>query len=217
MKECLSKIFKEGDAMFDIGYSGRAQAILSRLLGYGVNAYYVHTLNDRAEINAKKYHFHVHSFFDFSPALTGKIRELVQSEPSPSCVGYSIDDNVLKPLYEDKNWRFHEKYVINQMQDGAVQFVRDFMDTFKGYIDRMTYRKTDISFIHEKLIMLPKKQDMEVFKLFHFEDDLFFDKNYEKKWLVDIWNGDLKWNKFPNYSIIHKREREVLNLSLIHI
>ena len=26
MKECLSKIFKEGDAMFDIGYSGRAQA-----------------------------------------------------------------------------------------------------------------------------------------------------------------------------------------------
>lgn len=214
MKECLSKIFKEGDAMFDIGYSGRAQAILSRLLGYGVNAYYVHTLNDRAEINAKKYHFHVQSFFDFSPALTGKIRELVQSEPSPSCVGYSIDDNVLKPLYEDKNWRFHEKYVINQMQDGAVQFVRDFMDTFKGYIDRMTYRKTDISFIHEKLIMLPKKQDMEVFKLFHFEDDLFFDKNYEKKWLVDIWNGDLKWNKFPNYSIIHKREREVLNSTI---
>lgn len=209
MKSCLNKIFNVGDVMFDIGYSGRAQAILSKLLGYGINAYYIHTLNERAEINANKNNFQIETFFDFSPALTGKIRELVQSEPTQSCVGYSISNNVLQPLYEDKKWRFHEKYVIKQMHDGAIQFVRDFMDIFDGYIDRMTYRKTDISFMHEKFMLLPKKQDMEIFKLFHFEDDLFFNKDYEEKWLVDIWNGDLKWNNLPYYSI--SRKKKVIN------
>lgn len=72
MKSCLNKIFNVGDVMFDIGYSGRAQAILSKLLGYGINAYYIHTLNERAEINANKNNFQIETFFDFSASINRK-------------------------------------------------------------------------------------------------------------------------------------------------
>lgn len=207
MRKCLSDIFEAGDVMFDIGYSGRAQAILSRLLGYGIDAYYIHILNERALVYAKENNFKVKTFFDYSPALTGKIRELVQSEPVPSCIGYKINDDVLEPVFEDKEWHFHEKYVITQMHNGAEQFVRDLTDTFEGYLGRLVFRNSDISFMHEKFMMLPKKADMEIFRLFHFEDDLFFNKNYEEKWLIDIWSGDLKWNNLPHYSFSHKKKQ----------
>lgn len=205
MRKRLSRIFSPDDVMFDVGYSGRAQAILSRLLGYSINAYYIHILNEKSCLYAKDNNFKVTTFFDYSPALTGKIRELVQSEPIPSCVGYTFEKDEIQPVFENKEWRFHEKYVIEQMHRGAVDFVCDFMDQFSGYIDRMTFRKTDISFMHEKFILLPRKADMEIFWLFHFEDDLFFNKDYEQKWLVDIWNGDLKWNNLPSY--VFKRKQ----------
>ena len=199
MKKHLTKIFSPGDVMFDIGYSGRAQAILSKLLGFGIDAYYIHTLSEKSNIFEKNNNFHVHTFFDYSPALTGKIRELIQSEPIPSCVGYEIDNNSLIPVFEEKEWAFHERYVINQMHKGAIDFVSDFLNIFCKYTDRMYFRNSDISFIHEKFILMPKKPDMEIFELFHFEDDLFFNKDYEEKWLTDIWSGDLKWNHLPSY------------------
>lgn len=53
---------------------------------------------------------------------------------------------------------------------------------------------------------MPKKADMEIFELFHFEDDLFFNKDYKEKWLIDIWNGDLEWNKLPHH-VLKKRKK----------
>ncbi len=194
MKAYFSSLIKQGEVMFDIGYSGRAQAILSKLLGYGIDAFYIHTLSDKALVAASENHFNLYTFYDYTPALTGKIRELVQSEPAPSCIGYEKNDiGEYKPIFENRQWDYHEYYVISQIHKGAIGFVEDFLDTFSGYLEHMTYRQTDASFIHESFVLLPRQKDMEIFKLFHFEDDLFFNKDYATKKLIDVWRGDLKW------------------------
>lgn len=199
MKAYFSDLLKPGEIMFDIGYSGRAQAILSKLLGYGLDAFYIHIMGDKALVAATENDFELHTFYDYTPALTGKIRELVQSEPASSCVGYEKNaEGVYEPIFENNDWNYHEYYVISQIHRGAVDFVEDFMSIFKEYISYMTYRKTDISFIHESFIMHPRQGDMEIFKLFHFEDDLFFGKDYAAKKLIHIWNGDLEWQNLKD-------------------
>jgi len=194
MKKYLSTIIQQGDAMCDVGYSGRAQSAISDLLGYGVDAYYLHVLDDRAIVNSQKYGFEIHSFYDYTPALTGKIRELVQSEATGSCVGYrKTISGDMEPVFEEDTWCYHDRYVIEQIHQGALEFVNDFMAIFAEFEDAITFRRTDASFIYENFILRPRNGDMQIFKLFHFEDDLFFNQNYRKKRLVDIWQGDLEW------------------------
>lgn len=199
MKAYFSGILNPEEVMFDIGYSGRAQAVLSKLLGYGIDAYYIHTLSDRALVNATENDFELYTFYDYTPALTGKIRELVQSEPAPSCIGYEKNtDGIYEPVFENSDWNYHEYYVISQIHRGALDFTEDFMSTFKEHMNYMTYRKTDASFIHESFILLPRQSDMEIFKLFHFEDDLFYSKDYAVKKLIHIWNEDLEWQNLKD-------------------
>lgn len=206
MKAYISNIISPRDIMFDIGYSGRAQKIISQLLGYSVDACYIHTLNDKSDRFSKESGFNIHTYYDYSPAITGKIRELVHSEPTSSCIGYEIKDKEVFPVFENNEFRFHEKYVIDSMHNGAVDFVNDFLEVFENYTDIMTYRKTDISFANEKFIQMPTKSDMEIFELFNFEDDLFFNKAYKTKKLKDIWNGDLAWNNMSVISFEKKNE-----------
>lgn len=199
MKTYFSGILKPKEIMFDIGYSGRAQALLSKLLGYGLDAFFIHTLGDKALTVAAENNFELHTFYNYTPALTGKIRELIQSEPAPSCIGYKKNfDGIYKPVFENSKWCYHEYYVISQIHRGAMEFVDDFMLMFKDYMERMTYREIDASFIHESFILLPRQKDMEIFKLFHFEDDLLFGKDYVAKKLIQSWNGDLEWQNLKD-------------------
>lgn len=212
MKAYLSGILKQGEVMFDIGYSGRAQALLSRLLGFGIDAFYIHTLGDKALTAATESGFNLYTFYDYTPSLTGKIRELVQSEPAPSCIGYEKNDaGEYKPVFEDNQWAYHEYYVISQIHKGATDFVEDFMKIFSEYLRYMTFRKTDVSFIHESFILLPRQCDMEIFKLFHFEDDLFFGKQYAQKRLIDIWKEDLEWQNLKDKEVSVKKRVDVNN------
>ena len=43
LRTYFSSVIKPGDVIFDVGYSGRTESILSQLLGFPINSYYVHS------------------------------------------------------------------------------------------------------------------------------------------------------------------------------
>lgn len=203
MRKHFSHILGENDVMFDIGYSGRAQAILSNLLGYGVHAAYVHYLNDQVLTYSDRFHFYVDCYYDYTPTIIGKIREVIQSDTIGSCIGYQVSEDAVFPVLEESNYTYHNRFVIERIHKGACDFAKDFMDTFSDYLPVMNYRDFDLGFAHEHYMHHPARGDMHMFSAFYFEDDVLQNKNYAKQRLTDIWWKDLKWNRLTNGGPAH--------------
>lgn len=194
MKCYFSSILGKNDVMFDIGYSGRAQAILSSLLGYGINAAYIHYLGDQVLCYAKRFNFQADSYYEHVPVIIGKIREVIQSDIIGSCIGYTIDQDPIQPILEESNYSYQGRFVIQRIHQGMQDFVKDFMQVFSEYQQLMTWQKSDLGFAHEYYLHYPKGQDMNMFSVIQFEDDVLHNKQYRKQYLSDLWWNDLKWN-----------------------
>ncbi len=195
MRQYFSGIIGEKDIMFDIGYSGRAQAILSLLLGRSVDAAYVHYLNDKAMDYAGRFHFRVYCYYNYVPAIIGKMRELIQSDTIGSCIGYEITETGVEPVLENSSYSYHAKFVMKRVHQGACDFAKDFMETFSEYMEEMHYRDFDLGFAHEYYLHHPTGGDMQLFSVFYFEDDVLYNKQYSRKKITDTWWGDLKWGR----------------------
>lgn len=192
MKEYFSSIIGENDVMFDIGYSGRAQAILSSLLGRGVNAAYIHYLDDQVYTYSDRFHFQVDCYFPYTPTIIGKLRETLQSDTIGSCIGYNIEGQTVTPVLEQSIHSFHARFVLDRIHQGACDFAREFMETFADYLPLMHIRAFEASFAHEYFLHYPTRGDMQMFSVVFFEDDVLNGRSYTQR-ISDVWWRDLKW------------------------
>ncbi len=192
MKEYFSMQIQPGDAMFDIGYSGRAQALLSHLLGYHIDAYYIHSINDDVALFQLEGDFTVKTFFDYTPSVIGRMRELIQMEPMGSCIGYRKTERGIEPVLEENRLSYPAQMVIRMMHKGVTDFATDMVDIFGEDLPFLDWRYTDSACVHEMFLSNPSPGDMAVFRIFYFEDELFFGKNYIKRDMVTLWKEDLR-------------------------
>ncbi len=191
MKSYFSKQIQPGDAMFDIGYSGRAQALLSNLLGYHIDVYYIHSINDDGALYKLEGDFTVKTFFNYTPSIIGRMRELIQMEPTGSCIGYCKTNEGVEPIFEHNTLSSLAKMVINLIHKGAVDFATDFMNIFSDDLKFLDWRYEDSACIHEMFLANPSFGDMAVFRIFYFEDEMLLGKNYSKQDVVTLWKKDL--------------------------
>lgn len=210
MKEYFSKQIRPGDAMFDIGYSGRAQALLSNLLGYHIDAYYIHSINDDIALYKLEGDFSVETFFDYTPSIIGRMRELIQMEPAGSCIGYQKAEDGIKPVFEQSRLSYLAKMVIDMMHRGAKDFATDMVNIFADDLQLLDWRYMDSVCIHEMFLGAPSHGDMSIFRVFYFEDDMFFGQNYSKQDIAALWEEDLKKkNLLPDIQTGKKIEPEM--------
>lgn len=196
LKEYFQKTIKEGDFIFDVGYSGRTEAALSNLLGYPVGSLYLHTNGDgAAEIRQNKYGVKCYCFYPIKPAITGAIREHCLMERGPSTVGYTFSEGELKPVFENFKMDYTAELITSVLQDSAIQFVKDFKETFGSYGKYIYYNKTALAAPYEMYLHFPKEFDKYLFKSVLFEDDLNVEEDYT---LYDFWNNDLRRAQLHN-------------------
>lgn len=188
MKKHFSNIIKPGDVMFDIGYSGRGQALLSDLLGYPVDAYYIHTLKDVPFKFSNKYNFRIHSYYTFTPTITGRQREMLQSDTSPSCIGYEIANNGVRTIFEPQSLPPWGKYILDTIHRGSKDFMKDIISIFGEWESNINFSNFDISFAHEYLMCNISEKDLKLFKPILFEDDIL--EGINDRSLSDIWKKD---------------------------
>lgn len=188
----LSEKIGENDAIFDIGYSVRSEAIFSHLLKRAINTYYIHTNQDIAFRRANMFNVNVNTFYDFEPGACVVLREHLFCELGPSCISYNVDGENVVPIFEEYIENYKMGFITRLIQKGALDFVKDFTDQFAEVYDDMIYRRFDASMPYEYFMCRAKRLDRQMFSECSFEDDMWQGKNSN---FVEFWEGVLMSSK----------------------
>lgn len=141
-KKYFDKEFNEKCATFDIGYSGKPEAIISTIIKKPIRTYFIHTNNSSAYNNLKNCKSDLCTFYEYKPTLTGTTRELFISYDGPTCIGYYEDGDEIKPQLKDTDkYNYFNKRMIKLIQYGALDFIRDFCNSFKEHIENIDLNK----------------------------------------------------------------------------
>lgn len=197
MRGYFANIITKDSIFFDIGYSARTQVILTDLLGFPIDAFYIHKLKDNCEVFAKPRGINIYTYFDYRPSITGKIREVLQSDIIPSCIGYEKNENgEIVPSFEKDTHTYEGNFVMSKIFQGMREFSEDLLTVFDGYQDQLTFDYSEISFAHELLIHNPAGKDTDMFKQIFFEDDMLIGdtRSIQLIWWSDLRKRDL-WGK----------------------
>ena len=192
-------IIGENDLTFDIGYSGRTERILSKLIGRRIDACYVHANNDSAYKSAFLNDFNIYFYYDYTPLVTGGLRELIMSENAPSCISFSLEHKEIKPVFEESNLRFPDSIILDLLQKHAIEFAYDLKENMNNMLFKLPFRYTEGSLLFEHFLNQSKQFDRWIFKIFDFEDDL--DVGLQDKTIVDFWNDQTVFSNRDNNSL----------------
>ena len=88
LKTFFIEKFSGKSCAFDIGYSAKPEMYLSKLCQKPIDTYFINISNEEALENARRGGFELHTYFDYSPSITGVVRESLMSVADPSCIGY---------------------------------------------------------------------------------------------------------------------------------
>lgn len=161
---------KKNDLTFDMGYSGRIQAAISKLLGEGRDVLFVHSDNQCSGKMQRIAGFKIDSYYDYVPYVSGLLREHVLSDSGPACVGFAGCNGRVEPILEKEKKIFQDTFAAGAIQDAALQFVKDFHGLFDGYEDIITFRSTEVSLPFEGYLRASRCFDRKIFAASYFED-----------------------------------------------
>lgn len=184
--EYLADAFDGKSATFDIGYSCRVESILKSTYGYDVTPYYIHINNDTPNYRAQKNDITVHTFYDYSPGVTGAVRELFISAMEPSCKALEINNGKVVPVFKTFSMNYMERYVISHIQESALQYVNDVVKLFGEDVKYLYYQREDVSLPLEYFLEAAKKTDRQLMACSGFEDELTLGSHVR---VADYWNG----------------------------
>lgn len=188
-KKYYAPLAKGNNASFDMGYSGRIQTAASRACGKGIDALFVHSDSKRYSNMKRKGNYKIKTFYDFYPYMSGLIREHILSDSSSSCIG--IDENI-NLIFDGIEKLYQDSFVVNQIQQGAIDFVKDFKNIFIEYFDYIDFKPYEASMVFEGYLRCGKDFDRQIFKASYFEDLVYGSKDniniYEfiKNYLVTL-------------------------------
>ena len=175
---------------FDIGYSGRIELVLSKLLGRKIKSFYIHSNNEYIDKRAAVADIENETFYDYKPVITGVIREHILSELAPSTIGYEfVGDDVL-PVFDEFDMNYPTVFVTQLLQKSALQFVSDVHDFFGDEAVDLFATNMVLSRPFEYFMHAARLFDRKILSDLEFEDDLgeghavsgmeFWDRNLQR-------------------------------------
>lgn len=194
LKEHFTTMVKEKDVLFDIGYNGTGQYLLSRLLDKKIDGYYIYINKEKALRYAKMMGYEVSTFYDATPGVSGTIREFLISECTPSCIGYERKETGIQPVFEEDTISYPEKWVANSICTGVERFTELMVTHFSDYMKEFAMRSYDCSIPLEYLMHKAKDLDRWSFHCCKFEDDVFYGGSMN---LYRVWNDAVMFYYAP--------------------
>lgn len=165
---------EDHSVLFDMGYSGRIQSAICRAAGKKLDAFYIHTDNNRCSYEKQRGAFQVHSFYSGVPASTGIMREYMLSSLDPACAEIGCtDDGDYHFSYEKPDVSYPEKFAVQMLQKGAMDFAADFIDRYGDFLSEIDFIPQEASYPFEYLLRFCKYEDRKLFGMCNFEDRLY--------------------------------------------
>jgi predicted HAD superfamily hydrolase len=164
---------KETDIAFDIGYSGNIQNAFVQVVGKSIDVLFVHGDAVKSMQMSRKGKFKIETFYDFSPAVSGLLREHILSDYNPTCIGIKQEGDAVIPVFGTVEKPFTDTFVIDKIHKGALQFITDYCSKFKDYFEYVTFKNYEVSLPFEAFLRIPKGKDMRIFEGSYFEDKVY--------------------------------------------
>ena len=174
--------------MFDIGYSGRIELALNKLLGFKIISFYIHTNHDVIVRRNQVSDFHNSTFYNYKPPVSGIIREHLISEMCPSTIGYKIVGDKFEPVFDEYDVDYPTQVITQTIQQYAVKFVRNVKEIFGKDALGLACRLEDISRPLNRYTYSSRSVDRQIFANSEFEDD--FGEGHACS-ILDYWNKAL--------------------------
>ena len=188
LAEYFGGIVSENDVLFDIGYSGRIELALNKLLHIKPKSFYIHTNTDAIFKRLAVSEFENSTFYNYKPMVTGIIREHVFSEMCPSTIGYTRRGGEVQPVYEKYDIDYPTRFVTELVQRSAVKFVQDVKNLFGHDALRLACRMEDVSRPFEYYMHYSRNFDRCIFVDSEFEDDFGEGHSFSG---LEFWNRAL--------------------------
>lgn len=188
-KKYFQGIFQPGDCIFDMGYNGRVESALTTLLGFKINALYLHVDKEIAFGRAKYNGLKIDSYYEYVPVITFLVREQFASKLSPSVIGLDISGETPKLIYGEDDISDEERVITSQLQEGILDFIADFSKTYKLFKSSLGYKRMDASLPLEVFLNESEDRDRKIFKVVEFEDNFGVGRKFN---LYTYWNEMLR-------------------------
>ena len=193
-KKYFDQEFPGNPSTFDVGYSGKPEAIISSIINKPLTTYFIHTNNTEGFKNSKLGEYKLKTFYDFKPTISGALRELFISYVGPSCIGYDYKGEEVVPIFgKEKNYSFYNIDMIKKVQESSLDFVRIFYDFFSQYFEEMDLDKYYMSVPMEYYYHYAKEVDKYPIK------DLLFEANVNQFVELNDFILDIKKNYTREY------------------
>ena len=196
IKNYYGSFIKQGDCMFDIGYGGRSLLHISELLEYPLEGYFVHRINDQFIAKQKVLGIKVNAYYDYTPSITGVVREILFSKQTPSCIGFKTNEEVV-PVFEKDRTIYPGRFAVEEVQRWALELVKDTAPLYKMAPELFSARSSDVSAPYEYMLHCSSPQDREYFSCVKFEDDVFFGDSAMR--VTDVWQNDINYHHVMRY------------------
>lgn len=172
LKRHFSSVFAPNDVFFDVGYSGRVELALNKLLGFRIRSFYIHANNESLEKRCALGDIENTVFYDYKPLVTGVVREHIISELAPSTIGYTVRNGAFEPVFDKFDMNYPTVFVTGVVQKSAVQFVKDMRSVFGEDALWLYARNYELSRPFEYYLHFSRSFDRNIFGDLEFEDDL---------------------------------------------
>lgn len=177
--------YQKGDVLFDAGYSGKLPNAICKSSSGIEDVLYLYSDDDSCELLQREGKFHVDTFYNFRPAVDNAIREYIISENGPSCIGLVRKLNALDempiPVFECDEEDYCKSDVIQQMQDAAIDFVKDLYSEFGSEWQKVPFTGRETSLPFEGFIRCINEYDLEMFSN-TYQEDYHTGKKSEQNW-----------------------------------
>lgn len=167
------RFVRKQDAIFDMGYSGKIHKAIVDITEKNVDALFIHKDVSDWEKNARKGKFEIHTFLNFAPLMPDLLREHIISHSGKACIGYERINGSVVPRFEDTDKTYSDKFVIERIQQGALDFVEDFLKYFYDYMNYMSIDSQETALALEGFLSSSTVGDRNLFVFSSFEDRVY--------------------------------------------
>ncbi len=185
----MSANIEKNDIIFDLGYSGKLHKDIVECIGENAIGAYISKDGYSALSRISANNLNIHSYYNFTPSMQGIINEYIFSDRAPSCVGYEEKNGKISVVFENKMNDYVGDYVVNEINRGAYDFVKVFMESYSKLFDLIKIQPMDSSLLYEHFLVAPKVFDRAIFDYCLIEDE-FYGGIKERK-LTEIWDWQI--------------------------
>ena len=179
-------IFSQGqkEAIFDIGYRGRAQKILTEIMEKPVDGLYLFSFSQVLELY--KYPFKVKTFLKkpFNRDIwdlgfnTAMLELLISDYRNGAIFDILKKDSDLIPQYEHEELSEEAKHTLEKIHLGILDFVGDCVDIFTGDLKYIQVTPETTFRVISQFMEKPSKNDALIFSKMFFSNGMTGDQFY---------------------------------------